>query len=410
MSLDGRTERRPRMPNNAGNLKSSCRLAAIVAADVTRDGRLMTTDEEATVGDLKAHQSVIVPMIGERGGRIIDTAVAGVPAEFGSIVKAVDCAIAIHRTMTGRNLSVEEPRRIRVHIGINVGDVIHEGHVYGDGVNIAARLESIAEPGGICISDDAYRQLQGKLSAQFVDGGEQQLKNIPRRVRVYRASPHGTPRMVRPALAIRDKPAIALLPFENMSDAAKDIYLGLRKTSSPSCRAIQIISSSPTIASRDATMSKNPLASARRGFLLRAQRLSRPDQFKFIPYATIVFAALTLAGLHDACAAVDKWMKCTITESPIPANDRYFGFNEADKTVAEYALGRLKSCHMLYITEEWINAWCYPETGGTDWVMIDRIEGKISINRWPFVAHSYRFKDAVGEDKGVCTPSLPPKR
>jgi hypothetical protein len=103
-------------------------------------------------------------------------------------------------------------------------------------------------------------------------------------------------------------------------------------------------------------------------------------------------------------------MKCTITESPIPAHDRYFGFNEADKNVAEYARRQLKSCRVLFITNEWINAWCYPETGGTDWIMIDRIGGTISINKWPVVANSYRFKDAVGEDKGVCTQALPPER
>jgi len=131
---------------------------------------------------------------------------------------------------------------------------------------------------------------------------------------------------------------------------------------------------------------------------------------KLIPYATVVLAVLTLARIHVACAAVDKWMKCTITESPIPAHERYFGFNEADKTVAEYARGRLTSCHVLFITNEWINAWCYPGTGGTDWIMIDRIDGAISINKWPFVANSYRFKDATGEDKGACTPSSPPAR
>ena len=132
---------------------------------------------------------------------------------------------------------------------------------------------------------------------------------------------------------------------------------------------------------------------------------------KLIPYATVALAVLTWACLHDACAAVDKWMKCTITESPIPVHDRYFGLNEADKTVAEYARGRLaKPCRVLFITNEWINAWCYPGTGGTDWIMIDRIDGTISISKWPFVANSYRFKDAVGEDKGVCTPGLPPEK
>jgi len=110
-------------------------------------------------------------------------------------------------------------------IGINLGDVLIDGEdILGDGVNIAARLESIAEPGGICLSDDAYRQVQGKVSAQFIDAGEQQLKNIARPLRVYRVLSGGAPDKTRPALAVPDKPSIAVLPFDNMSGASEDIY------------------------------------------------------------------------------------------------------------------------------------------------------------------------------------------
>jgi adenylate cyclase len=164
-------------------------------------------------------------MISDHGGRVIDTAGDGILAEFGSVVNAVECAIAVQKVTAERNADIPPDRRMQFRIGVNLGDVIHdEARVYGDGVNIAARLESIAEPGGICISDDAFRHVHGKISAQFVDSGEQQLKNISRGVRVYRVSPQGLLRTVRPALALPDKPSIALLPFDNMSDTAEDVY------------------------------------------------------------------------------------------------------------------------------------------------------------------------------------------
>jgi len=120
---------------------------------------------------------------------------------------------------------VPSDRQMLFRIGINLGDVLIDGEdILGDGVNIAARLESIAEPGGICLSDDAYRQVQGKVSAQFIDAGEQQLKNIARPLRVYRVLSGGAPDKTRPALAVPDKPSIAVLPFDNMSGASEDIY------------------------------------------------------------------------------------------------------------------------------------------------------------------------------------------
>jgi adenylate cyclase len=214
-----------RMSDNPEKPKAPRRLAAILAADIAGYSALMGADEEATVRELKAHQAVILPMIGEHGGRVIDTAGDGVLAEFPSVVNAVECAIAVQRTMAERNALVDEPRRMRFRVGVNLGDVIHdETRVYGDGVNVAARLENLAEPGGISISEDAYRQVHGKVSAQFVDTGEQQLKNISHGVRIYRVLAHGIPRTVGPALALPEKPSIALLPFDNMSDAAEDIY------------------------------------------------------------------------------------------------------------------------------------------------------------------------------------------
>ena len=165
----------------------SRRLAAILAADIAGYSALVSKDEACTVRDLKGHQAVILPMIGQFGGRIIDTAGDGILAEFASVVSAVECALAVQKTMAERNSAIEQSRRMQFRIGVNVGDVIYdEARIYGDGVNVAARLEGIAKPGGICLSEDAYRQVRGKLDIPILDAGEQHLKNIPNPVRVYR--------------------------------------------------------------------------------------------------------------------------------------------------------------------------------------------------------------------------------
>jgi hypothetical protein len=127
--------------------------------------------------------------------------------------------------MVERNADVPPDRQMLFRIGVNLGDVLIDGEdILGDGVNIAARLEGLAEPGGICVSDDAYRQVQGKVSAQFVDSGEQQLKNISRSVRVYRVMPQSGPGTFKASLPLPDKPSIAVLPFDNMSDVGDDVY------------------------------------------------------------------------------------------------------------------------------------------------------------------------------------------
>lgn len=168
----------------------SRRLAAILAADIAGYSALMGADEARTVRDLKGHQAVVLPMVGQFGGRIIDTAGDGILAEFASVVSAVECALALQKTMAERNSAIEQPRRMQFRIGVNVGDVIYdEARIYGDGVNVAARLEGIAKPGGICLSEDAYRQVRGKLDIPIADAGEQKLKNISNPVRVYRIEP-----------------------------------------------------------------------------------------------------------------------------------------------------------------------------------------------------------------------------
>src|SRR5215470_10524412 len=208
--------------------KVSRRLAAILAADIAGYSALMGADEAATIRDLKAHQAVVLPIVTEHGGRIIDTAGDGILAEFPSVLSAVECALAIQRVMVQRNADVEETRRMRFRIGINLGDVVFDdARIYGDGVNVAARLENIAEPGGICISRKVHEEISGKMGLAFVDAGEQQLKNIVQPVRVYRisgeqlAAPQAT---ARPALALPDKPSIAVLPFTNLSGDPEQEY------------------------------------------------------------------------------------------------------------------------------------------------------------------------------------------
>jgi TolB-like protein len=199
------------------------RLAAILAADVVGYTRLMGADETGTLQRLKALRTELVqPKIAERKGRIVKLMGDGLLAEFPSVVEAVNCAVDIQRSLAKHDTNFPDERRIRLRIGVNLGDIIVEGSdIYGDGVNVAARLEALAEPGGICLSGTAFDMVDGKLDLAFEDGSEQRVKNIAKPLRVYRLRAHDTHESPappsEPRLSVPDKPSVAVLPFTNMS-------------------------------------------------------------------------------------------------------------------------------------------------------------------------------------------------
>ena len=199
------------------------RLAAILLTDMVGYSRLMGLDEEGTISRQKAHRDeVFDPKVSQHGGRIVKSTGDGILVEFPSAVDSVKWAVEVQEDLAGRDADLPEDRRIQYRIGINLGDIVIDGEdILGDGVNVAARLEGLAEPGGICISGTIYDQLAGKLDIDFRDAGEQSVKNVPRPVRVWHWQSEsrsvGLPDLQQP-LPLPDKPSLAVLPFENLSN------------------------------------------------------------------------------------------------------------------------------------------------------------------------------------------------
>jgi adenylate cyclase len=224
-------------------MTESRKLAAILAADVVGFSRLTGADEDRTLARLRALRSDLIdPTIAVHNGRVVKRTGDGALVEFRSVVDAVRCAIEVQNAMVERNAGVPTDRQIEFRIGIHLGDVVEEsdGDLMGDGVNIAARLEGIAKPGAICLSEDAYRQVRARLDLEVSDLGQTQLKNIVDPVRVYSLQV-GLPAQAKPSapmatveaakegkpaatLALPDKPSIAVLPFQNMSGDVEQEY------------------------------------------------------------------------------------------------------------------------------------------------------------------------------------------
>lgn len=233
-----------RLAGSAMTMDRSMRLAAIVVADVVGYSRLMEVDETGTLAALtQRRKGIVEPVVRGHSGRIVKFMGDGVLIEFASAVNAVEAALELQSKMEKANEDVPENHRIDLRVGVNLGDVIGDGSdIYGDGVNIAARLEALAEPGAICVSAKVRDEVRGKVEAIFEDLGECQLKNITEPIRTFIVRYRAIVEMARPSLALPSKPSIAVLPFQNMSaDPERSISrTGWWKRSSRPSRAFRV--------------------------------------------------------------------------------------------------------------------------------------------------------------------------
>ena len=202
------------------------RLAAIVVADVVGYSRMMAEDEDGTLSALRAHFNVTDPVVLNHGGRVVKTMGDGMLVEFPSAISAVKASVEVQDLMRARNQEMPESRRMQFRLGINLGDIIVDetGDVFGDGVNIAARVESLADPGGISITNAVFEAVRDKVDVEFVDDGERDLKNIPRPVRIWKVGPTSHAEPPTPSPAKRTLATVAVLPFDNMSGDAEQEY------------------------------------------------------------------------------------------------------------------------------------------------------------------------------------------
>jgi adenylate cyclase len=210
------------------------KLTAILSADVEGYSRLMDLDEETTIQTLTAYREAMSNLIQSYRGRVVDATGDNLLAEFVSAVDAVNCAVEIQREFAKRNADLSDDHKMNFRIGVNIGDVVEEGdRIYGDGVNIAARVQGLAEAGGLCISGSVYDNIENKLKYEYDFLGEQKVKNITKPVRVYhvgiepgerRSSVHKQKFIQSEALELPDKPSIAVLPFDNLSDDPEQVY------------------------------------------------------------------------------------------------------------------------------------------------------------------------------------------
>jgi TolB-like protein/class 3 adenylate cyclase len=434
------------------------RLAAILTADVAGYSRLIGADEEGTLNRLKSIRAELIdPKITEHRGRIVKTTGDGFLVEFSSVVDALRCATQWQRGMAERNAGVPPTSRIEFRIGVHQGDIVVEGDdIFGDGVNVAARLEGLAEPGGICVSARVQEDVAGRLDLTFDDIGEQSLKNIARPVRAYRVrlvttenKPKVTPAESGPALALPDKPSIAVLPFANMSGDPEQEYFadGMVEeiiTALSRIRWLFVIARNSTFTYKGRSVDvkqvgrelgvryvlegsvrkagqrvriTGQLIDALTGTHLWADRFdgSLEDVFDLqdkvaTSVAGVIEPTLQAAEIRRSAgrpttdlSAYDLYLRALAIFFPITKERIFEALGLLDRAIAvdrHYgpALARLATCHLRLVTEGWAEA---PETSRLKGIDLARQALQVGENDPGILANAAAVLAAFGEDIGA---------